>query len=398
MTRTTFRNVELICPNGAFPGMNISLEGDAIAESEGDVGDVIIDGDGCYLTPGFVDLHVHGGGGADFMDLTADAFRTVAECHARHGTTALTPTSTVGTKEQYRKFCELNRDLKGTANGGARFLGGHLYGPYFRPEAKGCHPTGDFLDSSDLDAFGELFAIGGIRTLTIAPELPGAEALTRIAVAAGMLVTAGHSYATFVQMEAAVNWGVSHIDHLFCAMSDRARLRVTQSFPVRAGVMEATLAHDELTTEVIADGVHLDPGLLRFAHRMKGTERLALVTDSMRAVDCPDGEYWFGAEAIGERIQKRGHAGLTLDGKSLASSVVGMDHCVRTMVNEAGVSLVDAVAMASTTPARILGLAEHGLNPGCKADLVLLDRSLQVRQTWVGGIKVYDRDAAKPSR
>ena len=205
-----------------------------------------------------------------------------------------------------------------------------------------------------------------------------------------MRFNAGHSYATFAQVEAAVGWGVRHVDHLFCAMSDRARLRQSQTFPMRGGVMEATLFFDELTTEVIADGKHLTPELLRLAYKVKGPDRLALVTDSMRAVDLPDGEYWFGAEGSGERVRKMDGVGVTLDGTALASGVMGMDHGVRTMHRTAGVPLPEAVRMATLTPARILGIdAEVGsLEPGKRADLVVLDRELNVKGVYIGGVKV----------
>src|SRR4029079_9377079 len=184
-----------------------------------------------------------------------------------------------------------------------------------------------------------------------------------------------HSFATFAQVEAAVKWGVRHVDHLFCAMSDRARLRQSQAYPMRAGVMEATLFFDELTTEVIADGKHLAPELLRFAYKCKGPDRLALVTDSMRAVDMPDGEYWFGTEGSGERVRKLDGVGVTGDGTALASGAMGMDHRVRTMHRSAGVPLPEAVRMASLTPARILGIDQDvgSLEAGKRADFVVLD-------------------------
>jgi N-acetylglucosamine-6-phosphate deacetylase len=180
---------------------------------------------------------------------------------------------------------------------------------------------------------------------------------------------------------------VKHIDHLFCAMSDRARLRQAQTFPMRAGVMEATLYFDELTTEVIADGKHLTPELLRLAYKVKGPDRLALVTDSMRAVDLPDGEYWFGAEGSGERIRKRDGVGVTQDGTALASGVMGMDHCVRTMHNAAGIPLYEAIRMATLTPARILGVEKEvgSLEVGMRADLLVLDEALNVKQVYVAG-------------
>jgi N-acetylglucosamine-6-phosphate deacetylase len=182
---------------------------------------------------------------------------------------------------------------------------------------------------------------------------------------------------------------VRHVDHLFCAMSDRARLRQVQTFPMRAGLMEATLYFDELTTEVIADGKHLSPELLRLAYKLKGPDRLALVTDSMRAVDLPDGEYWFGAEGSGERVRKMEGVGVTTDGKALASGVMGLDHGVRTM-HAAGIPLPETIRMASLTPARILGIEKEvgSLEVGKRADLVVLDGELRIRQVFAGGERV----------
>ena len=344
-----------------------------------------------YIAPGLVDLHVHGGDGADFMDLSAEAFRTVCRCHARHGTTSLTPTSTVGTRDQYRRFLELCGELRNTDTGSARVLGGHLYGPYFHPPAKGCHPNADFLTPQpEQDDELLAFAGRGLTTLTVAPETPGTERLVRAARERGLLVTAGHTFATFPQMEDAVRWGVRHVDHLFCAMSDRARLRQQQAYPMRAGVMEATLYHDELTTEVIADGWHLSAELLKLAYKVKGADRLALVSDAMRAVDQPDGEYWFGASGSGELVRRKGEVGVTLDATGLASGVMGMDHGVRTFHRLTGAPLHEVVRMASLTPAKVLGLdAEIGsLEVGKRADFVILDEALNVEQVYVGGARV----------
>jgi N-acetylglucosamine-6-phosphate deacetylase len=388
MSRTVFVNAAVVYPDRVEEGGSVGVADGRIAPP---AGGERIDLGGLYLCPGFVDLHVHGGGGADFMDLSADAFRTVCRTQAAHGTTALTPTSTVAGRADYRRFLALCRELRDADTGGARVVGSHLYGPYFLPAAKGCHPDADFVtpaaeQADDLAGFGPDFPL----TVTIAPELPEAEALTRACRDRGIRVNIGHSYATFEQVEAAVGWGAGHVDHLFCAMSDRARLRQQQAFPMRAGVMEATLAHDGLTTEVIADGWHLADSLLRFAHRMKGPDRLALVSDAMRAVDRPDGEYWFGPTGTGELIRRRGEVGVTLDGTGLASGVMGLDHCLRTMLRATGAPLPEVVRMASLTPARIVGLdAEIGsIAPGKRADLVVLDRELHVRQVYVGGRRV----------
>ncbi len=386
-----FANATLILPDRLLPEAGFSVEGGRFV-SVGDPGSGdAIDLGGALVSAGLVDLHVHGGAGADFMDGTAEAFEIVCRCHARHGTTSLTPTSTVATRADYVRFLELCAHFETHPTGSARSLGGHLYGPYFHPPAKGCHPDADFLTPDPAQDEAVLaFAGRGLTTLTIAPETTGTERLVKAARDRGLLVTAGHSYCTFPQMEAAIGWGVRHVDHLFSAMSDRARLRAAQAYPMRAGVMEATLHFDELTTEVIADGWHLAPELLRFAYKIKGPDRLALVTDSMRAVDCPDGEYWFGPDGTGERIRRSGNVGVTLDGGGLASGVMGMDHALRTMLAATGAPLPDLFRMATLTPATILGRqADIGsLTAGTLADFVVWNADLTVRDVFVAGERI----------
>src|SRR5438067_1233344 len=211
--------------------------------------------------------------------------------------------------------------------------------------------------------------------------------------ARGIRCNAGNSYATFAELEAAREWGVSHVDHLFCAMSDRARLRQTQTYPMRGGVLEATLYFDDLTTEVIADGKHLQRELLLLAYKAKGPDRLALVTDCNRALDMPDGEYLFGPREGGEPVLRRDGVGVMPDGKALASSVVGMDHCVRTFHRLTGVPLPEVVRMASLTPARIAGCDDcyGSIEVGKRADLVVLSRELEVERVYRAGRLVYAR-------
>ncbi|MDB5306857.1 MAG: N-acetylglucosamine-6-phosphate deacetylase [Gemmataceae bacterium] len=392
MSRTVFTNATLVFPDRLHRGSLLVEDKRVSAIGNPNPGPAAaVDLEGMYLAPGFVDLHVHGGDGADFMDGTAEAFRTVCRCHARHGTTSLTPTSTVARTDRYTRFLDLCGELHGDVPGGARVVGSHFYGPYFARPARGCHPDQDFL-TPDADNAGRFFHLAGRMpfVVTVAPEIPNAEWLVRTYADRGVRFNAGHSFATFPQMEAAVGWGVRHVDHLFCAMSDRARLRQSQTYPMRAGVMEATLYFDQLTTEVIADGKHLTAELLRVAYKFKGPDRLALVTDSMRAVDLPDGEYWFGPDGAGERVRKMDGVGVTPDGTALASGVMGMDHGVRTMHQLAGVPLPEAVRMASLTPARILGIDRDtgSLEVGKRADLVVLDSDLNVKQVYIGGLRV----------
>jgi N-acetylglucosamine-6-phosphate deacetylase len=342
---------------------------------------------GGYLAPGFIDLHVHGGAGHDFMDGTVEAFQAICRAHARHGTSALLPTTTVARHDQHLAFLRCCRQCQQGATEGARVLGAHLYGPYFAKEARGCHPAAAVRPPLPQEYLEYLQFADCIKRATVAPELPGAEEFARACRQHGIGCNAGHSHATFAQMEAALSWGVSHVDHLFCAMSDRARLRQEQTYPMRGGVMEATLYFDGLTTEVIADGKHLSRELLLLAYKIKGPERLALVTDCNRALDMPDGEYLFGPADGGEPILRRDGVGIMPDGKSLASGVVGMDHCVRTYHQLTGIPLYEVIRMASLTPAAIAGVSRDmgSIAPGKLADLVILDRELCVTAVFVQG-------------
>jgi N-acetylglucosamine-6-phosphate deacetylase len=356
-----------------------------------------------YLMPGFVDLHVHGGAGHDFMDGTEQDFRAVCQAHARHGTTSLLPTTTVARHEQHLAFLRVCQQLCSrlgdgandqedgrTRTRGARILGAHFYGPYFNLDARGCHPAAGIRAPRPEEYLEYLAFNDSIRRATVAPELPGAETFVRACGALNIGCNVGHSYATFAQVEAARVWGVSHVDHLYCAMSDRARLRQEQTYPMRGGVLEATLYFDDLTTEVIADGKHLNADLLKLAYKIKGPERLAIVTDCNRALDMPDGDYLFGPRDGGEPIVRRDGVGIMPDGESLASGVFGMEHGVRTFLELTGAPLVDVVRMASLTPARIAGCDKElgSIEAGKLADLVVMNRDLHVREVYVAGEKV----------
>lgn len=353
---------------------------------------------GGYIAPGFVDLHVHGGAGADFMDGTAEAFRTVLACHTRHGTTSCTPTTTVARHDQIVAVLELCRQFKAASVKAAmegtddepptaRVLGAHFYGPYFHPDACGCHPSAAVRPPIEAEFETYLQYADAIVTATVAPELPGAEAFAKACKQRGIRLNAGHSLATFAQVEAALGWGLAHVDHLFCAMSDKSKLRAKQAWPMQGGLLEATLYFDELTTEVIADGRHLSPDLLRLALKAKGHERLALCTDCSRALDMPEGEYLFGPLDGGEPFRHEQGVGLMLDGSALASSAQGMDHMVRTFAAATNCPAWMAVAMASITPARIAGVEKlvGSLEAGKLADLLVLDKDLHLQSVYVAG-------------
>jgi N-acetylglucosamine-6-phosphate deacetylase len=348
-----------------------------------------IDAQGGFVAPGYIDLHVHGGSGADFMDGTPEAFRTALAAHARHGTTSICPTTTVAVHAKLLAHLDLCRRFR-AEGAGPRVLGAHFYGPYFNYEARGAHPGGAVRNPEPEEYCQYLEYADSIALATVAPELPGAEGFARACSAAGVRTNVGHSHATFDQMAQAVAWGVRHVDHLFCAMSDKTKLRQKRNYPMQGGVQEATLYFDELTTEIIADGKHLSADLLLLAHKIKGVERLALVTDSSRALDMPDGRYLIGPLDGGEPFDRCDDVGIMPTGTGLASSVQGMDHMVRTFIRMTGRPLWEAVRMASLTPATIVGRqADLGsLAVGKRADVLLLDRHLQVRRVFVDGYEL----------
>ena len=348
----------------------------------------VVDAGRGYISPGFVDLHVHGGGGGDFMDGTPDAFRAALLTNARHGTTRLAATTTVATHEQILATLEQTRAFRlNPEPNGSRVLGAHFYGPYFRYETRGAHPGGPIRPPIEEEFSQYLAYADSLVTCTVAPELPGAKEFAIACRDKGVRTNVGHSWATFDQMTQAVEWGVRHVDHLFCAMSDKSKLRQFQMYPMQGGVLEATLYYDELTTEVIADGKHLDAGLLNLALKIKGPDRLALVTDTSRALDMPDGEYLIGPLVGGEPLIKRDDVGMTPDGKALASSCMGMDHMVKTFQRLTGRPLWEVIRMASLTPALIAGHDREigSLAAGKRADLLVLSEQLAVERVFVDG-------------
>ena len=395
MSATTFFRGQLVHPDHVAPGILVIRDGiiqeiwpcDKSIPQSGRLVDV---SDG-FIAPGFVDLHVHGGAGADFMDGTAEAFRTALRCHARHGTTSMAVTTTVATHAQILATLEQTRAFRMNAEpNAARVLGAHFYGPYFRYEARGAHPGGPIRPAIEREYSEYLNYAADLVTATIAPETEGAREFALACRAKGVRTNVGHSWATFAQMQEAIEWGVRHVDHLFCAMSDKGRLRQFQLYPMQGGVLEATLYFDELTTEVIADGKHLDSSLLLLALKIKGPDRLALVTDTSRALDMPDGNYVIGPLQGGEPLIKRDNVGLMPDGTALASSCTGMDHMIRTFVKLTGRPLWEVIRMASLTPARIAGFDHQlgSLQAQKRADLVILNNQLEVSETYIDGCRV----------
>lgn len=340
-----------------------------------------------FIAPGFVDIHVHGGDGADYMDGTVDAIVTANRAHARHGTTTIFPTTTTGSRRQIDAMLRAAREVRDRheIRDGARVGGVHFYGPYFAEDKVGCHlPSG--RRDPDPSEYRAHFDLGIVRVGTCAAELPGAEEFFREATRRGYFVTCGHSNATWTEMEAAYAAGMRHVDHFWCAMSSVPSVRTRLGTPSQGSMEQFVLMKGEMSTEVIADGHHLAPELLEFAFAMKGAARLCLVTDANRALDMPPGRYRFGAESDNDWFESDGRVGF-VPGAGLASSVVGMDAMVRQMSAVTRCGLAAAVRMGSLTPAERIGMgAEVGsLAAGKRADILCLTPDLVVQRVFIGG-------------
>lgn len=347
----------------------------------------VVDARGGFISPGFIDIHVHGGNGSDFMDGTVAAVQTACQAHAKHGTTTIFPTTTTGSPEQILAMLTACREARrqGVA---VNLAGVHLYGPYFAEDKVGCHSKSGRREPL-ADEFNQYFATGLVKIATCAAELPGAAAFYKAAKRRKCLITCGHSNASFAEMRRAFDAGMRHVDHFWCAMSSVPSLRQRFGVPMQASMAEFVLLQSEMSTEVISDGIHLAPELLEFAYRMIGPQRLCLVTDCNRALDLPPGKYRFGNDSDGSWFESDGKVGWAPNG-SLASSIVGMDHMVRNMKKATSASLPEVVRMASLTPAQRTGMADErgSIAVGKHADLVVLNRRLQVEKVYVGGAAV----------
>ena len=353
-------------------------------------GAAVIDARGGWIVPGFVDIHVHGGDGADYMDGTAEAVKTVNRAHLRRGTTTIFPTTTTGSPAQVRRMLDacLEVQRSWSSAGGARIAGVHLYGPYFAEKKVGCHSVSGRRDPA-AGEYDDYFRLGIVRIATCAAELPGAESFYQAARRRKCLVTCGHSNATWTEMERAYRCGMRHVDHFWCAMSSVASLRAQYGTPMQASMEEFVLAHPEMSTEVIADGQHLSKELLAFVYHMKGPRRLCLVTDSNRALGMPPGRYRFGPIEDGAWFESNGKVGF-VPGSGLASSVVALETMVRNMKAMTDAPLEHVVRMASLTPAERAGVAGEvgSLEAGKRADVLILDKKLQVKRVFIGGAEV----------
>jgi len=395
---TVIRNGTVITPTESFIDGVVVIRGGLI-EAVGRRGELeeprdatVLDAGGQYVTPGLVDIHVHGSHGSDVLDATPEALEAMSRFFVTRGVTSFVATMITAPTDHLLSGLENARAvMKGRGLSGAEMLGVHQEGPFLNVAEKGAHPQQLLVDPTPerYEPFLEYSDV--LTTMTLAPELEGAVGLIRALREAGIVAACGHSVAIYREFLPAVEAGMGHAVHCFCNMGTLRRDNLKRV----AGVVETVLYEDRLTTELIADGWHVGDVLMRLAVKAKGVERVCLVTDAMTAAGMPPGRYFIGGV---EAIVEDGIARLP-DNTAYASSVTTLDVCVRNAMDRMGLSLRDAVRMASLTPATVIGADDRKgrLAPGGDADVVVMDDRANVRWTMARGGVVYDASRGEPS-
>lgn len=393
MDKLIIKNARLILEKGIVEGLDLACDkasgkiSQIAADIEVQEGDEVLDAGGFYASAGFIDIHVHGGGGYDFMDGTVEAFLGAARIHASHGTTAMIPTTLTCTDEELLRTFSVFKQAKSHNSQGARLLGLHLEGPYFSPAQSGAQDPAYLKKPSPESYLPILEASPDILRWSVAPELEGALELGDELKRRGILASIAHTNAIYEEVEEAHRHGYSHFTHLYCAMSSVSRRNAFR----RAGAVEAAYLLDDTTVEIIADGVHLPEALLKFVYKFKGADKIALCTDSMRAAGMPDGEYLLGSLEKGQKVIVEDGVAKLPDRSAFAGSVATSDRLVRTMIKLASVPIQDAVKMMTLTPARIMNLDKEmgSLEVGKNADVVIFDEDINIKNTIIAAKTIY---------
>lgn len=392
MERTWIQNVRLILPEGIRPG-SVLISGGRIEALDPQAAEAVrlIDGQGGYLCPGLIELHSHGAGGSDFMDGTLEDMLCAARMHLRHGVTTLLPTTLTCAPEELFETLRLFRQAQQVREGMPFLFGLHLEGPYFSMAQRGAQDPAYIKDPDPAEYMRILEEGGGcIRRWTVAVERRGAMEMGDVLRQNGVLPSIGHSDAQLCHVREALRHGYTHVTHLYSAMSTITR----ESGFRRLGVLESAYVLDDLTVEVIADGRHLPPELLRLVWRVKGRDRTCLTTDSMRCAGQRVAASILGSRKNGQHVLIEDGVAKLPDRSAFAASIATADDLLRVMWKEAGVPLEDCVVMMTRTPARIIGLGDRkgSLAPGYDADLLLMNEQLVPQKVFVGGRLQYDAD------
>lgn len=384
------KNVRLVLQNGVTEPTDLRIEDGVIAEYgkalDAEASRCAIDGGGGYLFPGFIDVHVHGGGGADFMDATPEAFAQAVKAHLSRGTTTLVPTALSATHEELVAFLRTYRAFKASSPYASCVSGVHLEGPYFSnatAKSKGAQKA-DVIRPIDFSEVNALLALadGDIIRWDAAPELDGADAFAKMLTEKGITVAVAHSRATAEETEKGYAAGFSHVTHFYNACTAYEK----RDQVVTAGTVEATYLNDSVTVELIADGCHAPRACMLLALKIKGEDKVIAITDAMRiaATDLQTGKLG-GSERGTDVIVEDGVAKLP-DRSSFAGSIATTDRALRVLCVDYGIPPVTAAKMLATNPARHIGREDIGsIAVGKKADLVLADENFRVRAVFKNG-------------
>jgi N-acetylglucosamine-6-phosphate deacetylase len=388
-------NGRLITPDGIMPhGSLLVQDGIIKVVSDQDFeiqGAISLDAEGKYISPGFIDIHVHGGGGYDFMDNTVEAFLEIAKMHARFGTTALFPTTLTGSTADIIKTLETYDMAFPLNESGAQFMGMHLEGPYFAMNQRGAQDPRWIRDPDPAEYEYIISRSDSIKRWSAAPELKGAIPFARYVRSRGILPSLAHTDAIYEEVIEAFENGYTLATHLYSGMSGVTRRNAFRY----AGVIESAFIIDGMDVEIIADGVHLPAPLLKLIYKIKGPDKIALITDAMRAAGMPPGESIIGNLHTGVKVIVEDAVSKLPDRTSFAGSVATADRLVRTMIQMGGVSLPDAIRMITQTPASIMHIADRkgSLTVGKDADIVIFDENISIYSTMVNGKIIYQAGA-----
>lgn len=339
------------------------------------VGAKIVDAKGMYIVPGGVEIHVHGGGGRDFMEGSEDAFRTAVDAHMQHGTTSIFPTLSSSSIPMIRAAAATTEKLM--AEKDSPILGLHLEGHYFNMKMAGGQIP-EYIKNPDPNEYIPLLEeTNCIKRWDASPELPGAIQFGKYVSSKGILVSVAHTQAEFEDIRAGYDAGYTHATHFYNAMPGFHKKNEYKY----EGTVESIYLMDDMTVEAIADGIHVPPTILRLIYKVKGVEKTALITDAL-ACAASDSKVAFDPRVIIED----GVCKLA-DRSALAGSIATMDRLIQTMTFQAEVPLYDVCRMISETPAKIMGVYDRkgSLERGKDADILLLDKNLDVRAVWAMG-------------
>jgi len=384
-------NGKIITPEKIIDGGTILIQSnriEAISNGNIEAPDCIeIDAQGKFISPGFIDIHVHGGGGYDFMDGNENAFLQIAETHAKFGTTSMLPTTLTSTKEAMLQILGVYESANKNNINGSQFLGMHLEGPYIAMSQKGAQDPRYIRDPLPEEYQEILSKFSCIKRWSAAPELKGAIEFGKYIKSKGVLPALAHTDAVYDEVINAFENGYTLATHLYSAMSGVTR---RNSFRF-AGVVESAFIIDDMDVEIIADGVHLPAPLLKLVYKIKGADRTALITDAIRPAGTNVSESTLGSIDNGLKVIIEDGVAKLPDRTAFAGSIATADRLVRSMINLAEVPLEDAIKMISATPARILGVLDKKgtLTVGKDADIIIFDNNINVSMTMINGKIIY---------